>query len=215
MGATNELPPVPPFELGEVAQELYTSTASLTYDEVALGFPWATYLASVGLLIEDEMILVGGDGEHEPWTALADPERCPASWLNVLAQWGGLRNRSAYSEAELRQILGPHAPGLWRGTKGAMIAAAQRFIGPDQPLYFEERADGDAYFLRCFTYDFSGGDPVQINAALIGAKPAGIVLDYEQRIGQTYGMMLAKRHTYAAVKAAYPTYDGMLKDTPT
>lgn len=212
---TSDLPPAPPFAMGLVATELYTSTAPLTYDEVMLGYPWALYLTSLGLELEDEMVLTGGDATHEPWTAMADPERVPETWLGTLAQWAGLRKRSSYSTAELRQLIGPHAPGLWRGTKDALIAAARRFIGPDQPLYFEERADGDAYFLRCFTYDFSGGDPVQIEAALVDAKPAGITLDYEQRIGQTYGMMLGKRHTYAAAKAAYPTYAGMLEDTPT
>ena len=214
MGATNDLPPVPPFELGNVADELYTATAPLTYQDAALGYPWAAYVAALGLLIEDEMVLTGGDGEHEPWTALADSLRCPTAWLGVLAQWAGLRNRSAYSEIELRQLLGPHAPGLWRGTKDALIAAARRFIGPDEPLYFEERANGDPYYLRVFTYTFSGGDPVQINAALIGAKPAGIVLDYEQREGQTYSMMVVKYGRYADVRAAYPTYTAMLQDRP-
>lgn len=213
--ATAELPPPPPFALGEVATELYDATAPLTYAEVALGFPWATYLASLGLILESEMVLTGGDGQYEPWTALADPTRCPADWLNVLAQWAGLRNRSAYSETELRQMIGPHAPGLWRGTKDAMIAAARRFIGADGAIYFEERADGDPYALRVFTYDYEGGDPAQIEQALLAAKPAGIVLDYEQRVGQTYQMMLDQHATYADVKAAYATYADAVSARPT
>lgn len=213
--STDELPPTPPFAMGEVATELYHATAPLTFEDAALGFPWATYLQSLGLIIEDEMILTGGDGAHEPWTALADPQRCPADWLGVLAQWAGLRNRSAYSEAELRALLGPHAPGLWRGTVAAMTAAARRFIGPTAPLFFEERAEGDPYLLRIFTYDFSGGDPVQIAAALYAAKPAGLTLEYEVRVGQTYGMMLAKHPLYSDVLAAYETYGDAVADRPT
>ena len=200
--------------MGGVATEIYQATAPMTYAEATLGYPWAAYLASLGLLLESELVLTGGDGDHEPWTALADAVRCPSDWLNVLAQWAGVRMRSSYSETELRQLIGPHAPGLWRGTKDAMIAAARRFIGPDASLYFEERADGNAYHLRCFTYEYEGGDPIQIEQALVAAKPAGIVLDYEQRVGQTYAMMIGKHSTYAAVKAAYATYELASTDGP-
>lgn len=211
---TSDLPPVPPFAMGLVATELYASTAPLTYDEAARGYPWALYLTSLGLELEDEMILTGGDGQHEPWTAMADPVRVPDTWLGVLAQWSGLRHRSSYSNAELRALIGPHAPGLWRGTKDAMIAAARRFIGPDQPLYFEERANGDPYYLKLFTYTFSGGAPEQIEAALIGAKPAGIVLDYQQRVGQFYQMLCDRYATYADVNAAYDNYSDVTNDRP-
>ena len=212
--STGTLPPTPPFEMGEVATELYQATAPLTYEDAELGYAWAKYLTSLGLILESEMTLTGGDGQYEAWTALADPGRCPTDWLNTLAQWAGLRNRSAYSEAELRQMIGPHAPGLWRGTRDAMVAAARRFIGPTGTISFEERADGDAYFLRVFTYTYEGGDPAQIEQALIAAKPAGINLDYEQRVGQTYLMMREKHATYADVKAAYHTYADAVSDLP-
>jgi tail protein P2 I len=212
---SDELPPTPPFEMGDVATELYDATAPLTWQDEALGFPWATYLTSLGLVLESEMVLTGGDGQYEPWTALADPQRCPSDWLNVLAQWAGVRNRSAYSETDLRAVLGPTAPGLWRGTRDAMIAAARRFIGPTGSLFFEERADGDPYSLRCFTYVYEGGDPAQIQMALTAAKPAGIVLDYEQRVGQTYGMLLANDPTYTDVEAAFATYADVVSASPT
>ena len=211
---TTELPPTPPFALGNVAQELYTATAPLTYDEAALGFPWAAYVAALGLLIEDEMTLTGGDGDYEPWTALADPQRCPATWLGVLAQWAGLRSRSAYSEADLRSVIGPHAPGLWRGTRAALIDAVQRHLTVGGTLYFEERAGGDPYALNIFSYNYDTADETAIRRELQMTVPAGLLLDYEVRQGQPYGAIKQTGYSYVQLRAQYVTYGDMLPGLP-
>ena len=119
-------------------------------------------------------------------------------------------------ELDLRQLIGPHAPGVWRGTKGSIEAAVRRYIGPTGNLYFEERADGDAYHLRIFTYTFDtpAEAAAMIRNELLGEIPAGLILDYEIRDGQTYGMALVKCQTYADLKAMYATYADVKDDAP-
>lgn len=205
--------PQPP--MTQVGQDLYDALEPLAYADGSLGWPLANYLAAIGLILEEVAQLVRADDDgNDGWSAFADPYRCPDSFLYTLAQWAGVRYPRRMSTDDLRNLIGPHAPGLWRGTRAAILAAISRYLTPGGSVYFEERADGDAYKLRIFTYAYDTLDEDAIRSELAQVIPAGLILDYELREGQTYGMLRAAQPTYADVKANYPTYGDVASARP-
>lgn len=205
----------PPADMTTMGSDLYAAVEPLTYADESLGYPLANLLSSVGLMLEEVALLVRADDDgNDGWTAFADPLRCPDSFLYTLAVWAGVTYPRRMSKDDLRQLIGPHAPGVWRGTKDAILAAVRRYLAPGAPIYFEERADDDAYKIRIFTYTSSTIDEAAIRQELLGAIPAGLILDYQVRVGQTYGMVRDTHPTYADVKATYATYAEMAAAAP-
>jgi Phage tail protein (Tail_P2_I) len=208
----------PPVDMGETGRDLYAATPALARLDPANGFSWAKYLAALSELLDVIAVMVRDDADgNEGWTALASPTRCPGPFLPVLAQWAGVRRRDALTEDELRDLIGPNAPGLWRGTKAAMIAAVRRFLPEgtaDSALFFQERADGDAYKLRVFTYVYIDHDPDQVRKALEAEKPAGLQLIYEVREGQSYAQVRDDCPNYAALKDTYANYQDLRTSMP-
>ena len=86
---------------------------------------------------------------------------------------------------------------------------------PEPVLYFEERADGNPYLLRIFTFDYVDHDPAQVEGAIRAAKPAGLLLDYQVRHGQTWAMLEAGSATWADVQASYATWGDVFNAAPT
>ena len=117
------------------------------------------------------------------------------------------------STDDLRAIIGPQGPGLWRGTKGAILAAVQRYLTPGGQLFFSER-DPDPYSLRIYTYTYDTLDEAGIARELLTVVPAGLIVDFEVREGQTYGMVRDSGDTYAQVKAKYATYAVLVSSLP-
>jgi hypothetical protein len=200
----------PPFDLGDTGRDYYAKTQPVAFGDPRNGWAWARYCAALSILLDPVSTMVRDDDQGNPgWTALASPNRCPSPWLRVLAQWAGIRRWDAIDDVDLRNLIGPRSPGLWRGTRAAMAAAVRRFLPPDGTIYLEERAGGDAYAFRVFTYDFDEHDPALVEAALLAAKPAGLTLIYEVRSGQTYRMVRERHPTYADARAAYVNYEDM------
>jgi hypothetical protein len=199
----------------EVGQDLYDAVEPLTWADESVGWPLAIYLDCCATILDEIATLVRTDDDgNDGWSAFADPVRCPASFLFTLAQWAGVRYPRRMAEADLRALIGPHGPGMWRGTKAAILAAVERYLSPGGQLYFEERADGDAYKLRIFTYTYDTLDEASIRRELLAVVPAGLILDFEVRDGQTYGMVRDSGQTYAEVLAKYGTYDVLLNSLP-
>jgi hypothetical protein len=201
----------------EVGQDIYDAVEPLTYADESLGWPLATWVDCQGLMLDEEARLVRADDQgNDGWSAFADPARCPTSYLFTLAQWSGVRYPRRMSEADLRAIIGPHAPGLWRGTKAAIQAAVARYLTDDGQMFFEERSDGDAYHLRIFTYNYDTADEDSIRRELVGAVPAGLILEYEVRDGQSYAILRdgPHGHHYSDVKAAYDSYADLHASLP-
>ena len=198
-----------------VGADLYEAVEPLTWADESLGWPLALYLDAVGLILDEIAVLVRTDDlGNDGWSAFADPTRCPASFLYTLAQWAGVRYPRRMSEADLRVLIGPHAPGVWRGTKAAILAGIQRYLTPGGAIYFEERADGDPYKLRIFTYGFDTLDEQAIRTELLNEIPAGLIVDYEVREGQTYSMLRDRVADYAEVKSTYATYGDVVAAPP-
>jgi hypothetical protein len=204
-------------------EDLYEGTHPAAYADSETGGAWAKLCDALGELLDPIAEVTRADDGSEPWVVLASPDRCPTDWLRVLAQWAGIRRPDVMAEADLRELIASGGPGMWRGTRASMIAAARRFLPPgtaDHLLYFEERAVlgpgiDPAYSLRVFTYTFVEHDPQLVRAALEGAKPAGIILDYQVRRGQAWFMLRQRRDSWAEVNATYDSWDDVRSDQPT
>jgi hypothetical protein len=121
------------------------------------------------------------------------------------------------SETDLRTLIDGGGPGFQRGTKAAMIAAIRRFLPPGTPDYlitFDERANGDPYALSVFTYSFVEHDEALVRQALEQAKPAGLILDYEVRVGQTWGMLNQHMPSWGDTVVNYASWYELMHDTP-
>jgi hypothetical protein len=204
--------PEPPLDLGDTGRDLYAATEPIAFGDREHGWAWARFLAALAAILDPISEMVRADAEgNDGWTALASPRRCPEPWLRVLAQWAGFRRWDALSAADLRELLGGgHAPGMWRGTRGAMLDAVRRFLpeGAGDALYFEERADGDAYKLRVFTYAWAEVDERAVFDALWMAKPAGIFpVEYQVREGQAYFQARARVANYAEGRELWASYE--------
>lgn len=216
----------PPLDLGDTGRDLYAATPTLARLDPDNEFAWAKYLAALSELLDVIAEMVRDDEQGNPgWTALASPARCPPPFLRVLAQWAGIRRWDALDPPDLRALIGPRAPGLWRGTVAAMVEAVRRFYPPGQfdpaYIYFEERAAVtgdetiDAYWLRVFTYSFVEHDETAVRAALGAAKPAGINLIYEVREGQTWGMVRDSGLSWGEINETYDSWEDVRLARPT
>ena len=197
----------------QVGRDLYESLAPLAWEDELHGWALAHYCDSIGLILEEVAVLVRSDDEgNEGWTAFADPDRCPDTFLRTLAQWAGIRWPNRYTSDDLRALIGGKGSGLWRGTKSALIASVRRYVTEGGSLYFEERADGDPYKVRLFTYGYDTLDEAAIRTELLLSLPAGLLLDYAVRVGQSYDMGRDRTDelaapTYADATAVYATYE--------
>lgn len=196
-----------------VGADLYDALTPLAYADEEHGWALAHYCDAIGLVLEEVAALVRSDDEgNEGWTAFADPDRCPDGYLRTLAQWAGIRWPNRLGTDDLRELIGGKGSGLWRGTRSALIAAVRRYMTEGGSLYFEERADGDPYRVRIFTYGYDTVDEAAIRTELLLNLPAGLLLEYQVRVGQTYGMLRDRTDalaapTYADMKAIYATYE--------
>jgi len=197
--------------------DLYNGTYPAAFADEDNDYAWQQFMAALALLLDPIAQVTRPDDGSEPWTVLASPFRCPTIWLPVLAQWAGIRRPDVMSEEDLRELIAQGGPGYHRGTREAMMAAIRRFLPPDTPdnlITFDERADGDPYFLRVFTYTFVEHDPDLVRQALEAAKPAGLNLDYQVRVGQTWGMLNDGWDSWGDVKAGYPSWYEVLHAAP-
>jgi len=199
----------------QVGGNLYDALAPLAYDDEQLQWPLALYVDALGTILEETAQLVRVDDEgNDGWSAFADPRRCPTAYLYTLAQWAGVRYPRRMTEPDLRDLIDGHAPGLWRGTKRAILAGIRRYLTPGASVYFEERADGDPYKLRIFTYTQSTLSQSAIEHELTQQVPAGLVTIYEVRVGQDYDMVNARVPNYTQVKSTWANYNAVKAAPP-
>jgi hypothetical protein len=214
-----------PDALGNTGQEMYDNTSAAAWADAQHGNAWRRFLAALSYLLDPIADVTRPPDGSERWTTLASPTRVPDAWLPVLAQWAGVRRPESMTNDELRALIGPTSPGMWRGTRAGMVAAVRRFFPEgfeaDRFLYFEERAvvsgdpNLDAYALRVFTYGFVGADEEAIRQALAHAKPAGLFpVIYEVRVGQMWAMLNARKESWAQVRDDYANWWEVLHDEP-
>lgn len=217
------IPPEPPAEVEEITgPQMFEHTRPVGYAEAETGNSWRRFMSALSYLLDPIAEVTRPLDGSESWTNLASPRRVPRDWLIVLAQWAGVRPAVARSmtEEELRDLIAHGGPGFWRGTRSGIEAAVRRFLpeGTDERfLYIEEKADGDPYKLRIFTYASQTPPHVeeQIRDALLHAKPAGLYpFIYEVRVGQTWAMLRNRKATWAEVIADYADWWEVIHDEP-
>jgi hypothetical protein len=94
-----------------------------------------------------------------------------------------------------------------------MTAAAQLHLTGTKTVFFRERYGG-AYRLQVLTYLSQTPDSTLVLKELMAQKPAGIILTYTVLAGQDYQLLFTNNATYQIVYDKYPTYQGVLSDTP-
>lgn len=102
---------------------------------------------------------------------------------------------------EQQRALIVERPATRRGTLPALVAAARALLTDTRYVSVRER-DTSAYHLTVTTYAEETPDPAAVNAALQGAKPAGLVLAH----------VVATKTSYAVQEAmltrSYTTHEG-------
>ena len=141
------------------------------------------------------------------WARLLDPDTCPAALLPYLAQWVGVRLDQRTSIAAQRQQL-KERPYHLRGTPAAIISAASLWLSSGEVTLTER--DGGAYqftvnyttaqvggladydalaagnptyddvAVSFKTYDDFNGDEAAMQAAVLDAKPVGLVVTFNK-----------------------------------
>jgi len=200
----------------QVGADLYGALEPLAFADEQLNYALAYYVDALALILEETAQLVrADDAGNDGWSAFADPQRCPDAYLYTLAQWAGVRYpRRMLKTPELRELIDGHAPGLWRGTKTAILATVRRYLAPNGQIYFQERVGGNAYALLIFTFARSTLNEAAIRRELALQVPAGLLLTYEVRVGQDYSMLLGRVKDYAAMKATWASYEAVYNAPP-
>lgn len=152
-----------------------------------------------------------------PFETILDPARCPEWALPWLAQLVGIALPTTGTPADARAAIAGLASHK-RGSPAALEAAASQFLTGDKVVYFRERDPDSAdppYTLEVVTLASETPDPTAVLDALMLQKPGGIVLDYHTVAGWDYQAMTTRGGTYAALAAAYATYETLTLDEVT
>lgn len=201
-------------EVSDVAEGFYSRLGpAITADDESTDWTLLKFVdAIVTVLLGDVDTIVSDTDEHQGWEAVFNVEDAPEFALDYLAQFVGVKIEQQMTAAQKRLAISTPA-GFARGTIAAMRAAAQAWLTGDKTVNFTER-DGGAYLLTVETYIGETPNADAVEAALIKAKPAGILLTYAAVVGLTYADLESSHADYAAVEAAYSTYDELRRDTP-
>jgi hypothetical protein len=147
-----------------------------------------------------------------PWGSLFDAEQAPGEALEHVGQYVGVQ-LPGNLDAAARRIRVRETDGQRRGTLAALVGAAKQHLTGTRRVEIVER-DGSAYRFTVTTYTAETPDPARVRAALDEQKPAGLVLTYHVRDGQTYAQAQAAHATYDAGRLAYHTYDDAANKLP-
>jgi hypothetical protein len=200
-----------PPALGNTGREMRANTGPVP----EVDYAWTKFLSALSYLLDPIAEVTRPPDGAERWTVLASPRRCPDRWLPVLAQWAGVRRPDTMTTDELRDLIGPTSPGMWRGTRAGLLSEVRRFLPEGAGLYYEEFADGDAYHFRVFTFNTEPDVEAQIREALAHAKPAGLFpFTYEVRVGQTWAMLRARKANWHEVNTEYADWYEVMHDEP-
>lgn len=214
--------PAPPADLtpASFAARLYSMLDPLAAADPLTAWSLLTYCNAIGLMYELVEDWVRDTPDGPGWSLLLDLDRCPPEALPWLAQFAGVRVLPGSAETDQRARIAA-TDGFRRGTRAALVAAAQATLTGAQTVVFRER-DHDhadtpayAYYLTVKTYVSQTPDSAATLRALLAQKPGAIVLTYSTVNGQDYQALKTNHATYAAVRSYYASYQAVRDDTPT
>lgn len=208
--------------LESFAQALYDSMLPMQYDEANQDYALAKFLAGIGTGFQQVEDYGRAQGDIPGWASLMDPDLCPPEALGWLAQFVGVTLQPGLSDSAQRAWV-KSTDGWFRGTRNAIIAAAQHTLTGQQRVVFRER-DGAAhgisaspdyaYVLSIWTYSVETPNPTATLNAILAQKPAGIVLFYNSAVYQDYQNVKTTNATYAVVKSTFSTYNYLALNQP-
>jgi hypothetical protein len=196
-----------------IAQKLYKALEPMAWDDSYQGWALLHFLAAGGATLQDieDMVRTGSNGEPG-WSSIVDLARVPDAAIPWLGQFVGVEVDTNLSITSQKEQILAHL-GWQRGTRASMIAAAQQYLTGNKLVTFQER-DTSAYHLLVVTYTSETPDQSAVLAALISQKPAGIVMVYEVRPGQSYQQLRDTHTDYLDVRNDYATYEDCRDDLP-
>jgi hypothetical protein len=192
--------------LDSFAALLYDALAPLAALDGQADWHLAHYCGALGVMFQPVADVARDTPDGPGWSAVLDLERCPDAWLPWLAQFVGVTIPGGSTPDAARAWI-QSTDGFKRGTPAAMRGAVTRTLTGNHTVYFREREGGDPYLLEVVTLTKETPDPAATLAALIAAKPGGIVLQYRTITGWDYQQLTtAGPDPYSALAAVYPTY---------
>lgn len=164
-----------------------------------------------GLQVIEEVIRDDDEG-NIGWSAVLDPDRAAdlpgnaRAWLNWLKNFVGLvsTDTTLLTDDQLRDMI-KQQPRQARGTPQAMIDAAKVTLTGTKSVFLQERFTS-AYTLKLSTYTTETPDVAALTRAVIGQKPAGIVLTLAQITGGDYATVGSTHTNYNDIAATYINY---------
>jgi hypothetical protein len=199
------------------AQTVYDKLAPVQETDQENGGALETLVSGISVPMQEVDDYASEVGTRPPWAVLFDLNAIPPKGLDWLAQFVGVSFKAGVSDADKRSAI-LSTSGFQRGTLAAISAAPLPYLTGSKLMIVTER-DGDPYRLTVITYASQTPDPDAVRSALLSQKPAGIVLNYQVFLGQTYAQLLTNHPTYANVYSTYATYQLLATDlgdgTPT
>jgi hypothetical protein len=160
------------------------------------------------MFAEVELVAREDEDGKLPWSHLLDPELANLNELLWLAQMAGVRIPIGLGLEDARSFV-ELAESRRRGTLAYMIELAQRLLTGTKTVFYIERYNDSAYQLRMATRTSETPDEDAVRAALLSAKPAGIVLTYDAVAGITWD-----EPTHAWTGAGAATWDSSADAVP-
>lgn len=142
------------------------------HDSDETGWPVAVLCAAAGA--ELAQVFTASESGLD---ALDNPSTAPAWYLPHLAMKAGVVVAGVQDEGAVRAVIRDR-PAERRGTRAYMVAAAQATLTGTNLVRLVERAGGDAYAITAITRTTETVDPSATLAALVAAKPVGLLLTH-------------------------------------
>jgi len=197
--------------LGVVAEQLYSYVAPAGYDEAAQGYPLAALCYATCASVEAVAALVRDDpATGEPgYSTLLDVDRAASESLDWLAQFVGVKIPSTVTMDAARRSWIHATGGFQRGTQAAMIGAIQPLLIGTQSVQILERTP-DAYNFEVYTKTSETPSTTAVHAAIVAAKPAGLILYSYQAVSvNTWDLLHTNYATWNALYTRYATWNAM------
>jgi len=165
-----------PTNVGILGERWYGELEPLTFAEELYDYPLLRWVGALGEMIEPLSALVSQDEGGRPgWSALFDPDRCPAALLPWLGQLRGVRLTAGITQTQQRDEIRNPAPDV-RGTPQALIAAGKKHLTGTKYLNLTELVSADYNQALVTTRTAETPDAAQTLRDLVSQQRVGLKL---------------------------------------
>ena len=167
------------------------------------------YLNAITQIWDELDSYVGFDLEEYGWSALLDPDLCPAPALPYLAQYVGERLPEGIEESMAREWI-KDAPNQRRGTLMSIVRAVQRTLEGSRTVSIVERSGtGQTHpedYLTVMTYTDETPNSAWVYADLRTVVPADIDFSYNVLPMLNWAQVKADNATWQVLKDKYTSW---------